>query len=312
MSRWLWFLVCGFLGLLLLAGGYLLPVHLRAVDTLVLQRAGRRTPSLIDTGLSLLKQRRLGAANLILEAGLKEKLPRCESLALAISNLAAQHPDWQRWGGGEPDVEILFSRAEQPSSGKSSTGTIRPATNGILPLTDWVIRLENRGMGLELLRTSPRPLVQELMSCRQLTNTVVFSPSASSSGQAFDAALSVCGLLAEEGHLSDGMSKVLAGLLAEATRGGSTERLEDLLLDFMSLGQRMNWGQIAVFADRIDDAETLRTLSSRIRQDETNLPHIFSAVMLSTNSSSLAAYIREFNKTGLEDVSRSLRYGRGD
>ncbi len=107
------------------------------------------------------------------------------------------------------------------------------------------------------------------------------------------------------------MSNTLAGFLAEATHGGNTEKLEDLLLDFMSLGQRMNWGQIAVFADRIDDAETLRTLSSRIRQDETNLPLIFSAVMLSTNSSSLTAYIRAFAKTGLVDVSRSLGYGTG-
>jgi hypothetical protein len=310
MSRWLWFLVCGFLGLLLLAAGYLVPIHLRAVDTLVLQRAGKRTPSLIDAGLDQLKQRRLGAAELALETALKEKLLRTESLALAITNAAAQHPDWQRWGGGEPHLEILFAKADESSIVKPD-GAGQPSTNSLLPLTDWIIRLENRGMGLELLRTSQQPLVRELMDCRQLTNTVVFSPSGSSSGQALDAALSVCGVLAEEGHLSEGISNALTGLVADATRGGETEKLETVLLDFMSLGQRMNWGQIAVFAEKIDDVLTLHTLSAQIRQNETNLPLIFCAVVLSSKGSELAGYLREFDKTGLGDVSQSLKFGTG-
>ena len=53
-SHLLWFLVCAIAGVLLAAGGLVLPAHLRAVDASVLREAGRHTPSLIEQGLALI------------------------------------------------------------------------------------------------------------------------------------------------------------------------------------------------------------------------------------------------------------------
>jgi hypothetical protein len=80
-------------------------------------------------------------------------------------------------------------------------------------------------------------VVLELLRCRTLTNTVIFPPSLSSSGQAFDAALSVCGLLLSEGQVTNSLSGAISALAAEANRGGNTQPLEEVLLSFMSLGQ---------------------------------------------------------------------------
>ena len=53
MSRWVWFSLCAVLGLSLLIGGLFVPAHLRAVDDLVLETAGRNTPGLAGVGLAV-------------------------------------------------------------------------------------------------------------------------------------------------------------------------------------------------------------------------------------------------------------------
>jgi len=54
MSRWVRFLICALLGLVLLVCGWLVPAHLRAVDWGILRLAARNTPSLVDHGLRLI------------------------------------------------------------------------------------------------------------------------------------------------------------------------------------------------------------------------------------------------------------------
>ena len=93
-------------------------------------------------------------------------------------------------GNVSPRMERLFGSDPQP-----------PKTE-LEPLTDFVVKLENREVVLEFLQGSRNPSVQELLRCRQLTNTVIFEPSMSASGQAFDAALVGAGLLIEENELT--------------------------------------------------------------------------------------------------------------
>jgi hypothetical protein len=65
------------------------------------------------------------------------------------------------------------------------------------PLTELVLRLESRDDVMARLQASRRPVVRELLRLRELTNTVIFPPSHSASGQALDAAISTTGLLLE-------------------------------------------------------------------------------------------------------------------
>src|ERR1051325_8478221 len=249
MSRWVLALGCILLGLLLLVLGWLVPLHLRAVDSRLLQRAGKNTPSLIDQGISLLNEKRLGAAQLISQAADAAGLPDRQRLGYAITNLAGEHPEWVIWGGGESHLEVLFRT--DPKLPKATPE----------PFTEWVVRLDNRDTMLHLLEVSSRPVVRELFLCRTITNTTVFPPSLSASGQAFDAALSICALLSEEGSFTSSLSNSTFHLAVDANRGKS-QGLEELLLDLMSLGQRLNWAQLATFVARIDDPETLRRLAA--------------------------------------------------
>jgi hypothetical protein len=303
MNRWVWFWVCAGLGLLMLVLGWLVPVHLRAVDVAVIQRAGQKTPTLVERGLALARDNQLGAAQLLLEEARIEAVPDRENLRLAVTNLAGQHPGWLAWGGGERHLEVLFT------GGVEQAGS--PTSLPSEPLTEWIVKLDNRERVLDFLRSSQRPAVQELLRAQSLSNTVLFPPSQSSAGQAFDAALSIGGLLFEERKLTAGLGDALFGLASQANGGGDTQPLEQALMDLMSLGQRFNWSQLVTFVGSVQDVKTLNLLGNLARNAEGHLPALFSAVQVTGQPAEVANYIMNFSQTGLKDLSASLRYGAG-
>jgi len=73
--RWLCFLICAALGLALLACGLLVPMHLRAVDAGVLERAGRNGPALLEEGKTLAGEQKLGTAQMLMQAAHLEAFP---------------------------------------------------------------------------------------------------------------------------------------------------------------------------------------------------------------------------------------------
>src|SRR5262245_14213087 len=194
MNRWVWFFGCVILSVLALGFGWLVPAHLRATDAAVLERAGRKTPSLLERGQQLLKEGKLGPAEMLCRTAQEQHLTGRETLAVGVTNLEAQHPVWRSWGGGEGHLDVLFASDATESS---------PAWE---PITDWMLHSQNRQKTLELLRSSRRPATLELLRCRALTNTQVFSPSQSSSGQAFDAVLALAGLLVDEDKVTQGLA----------------------------------------------------------------------------------------------------------
>jgi hypothetical protein len=294
IKRWHWALACAISGLLLLFCGLLVPAYLRAVDVNVIQRAGRDTPSLITQGLSLVNQQNLGTAWLFLQAAQAEGISDRDLLGLAVTNAVRQHPDWVVWGN-DSALRQLFEN-DSPS---------------LEPFTGFIVRQKNREAALDRLRASTSPTVQELLRCRALTGTTLFPPSQSASGQALDMAVTTCGLLVEEGRLTTGLGDNIFKLASAANRGGSTQPLEQVLMDFMSLGRRFNWDQLVAFTSRIEDAGTLHTLADQVRDAGGQLPVLFSAVALSGKPAAVAKYGAHFYKTALTDLGYSLRFGAG-
>ena len=294
INRWQWALGCAVSSLLLLFCGLLVPAYLRAVDVNVIQRAGRDTPALTAQGLSLVNQQNLGTAWLFFQAAQAEGISGRENLGLAVTNAMRQHPDWLVWGN-DSALKRLFGN-DSPS---------------VEPFTGFIVRQKNRDAALDLLRASTSPTVQELLRCRGLTGTTLFTPSQSASGQAFDVAVTTCGLLVEEGRLTTGLGDNVFKLASAANRGGSSQPLEQVLMDLMSLGRRFSWDQLVAFTGRIEDAGTLHVLADQVRDANGQLPVLFSAVALSGKPAAVAKYVTHFPKTGLTDLGYSLRFGVG-
>ena len=306
MIRWVGFLICAILGLGMIFCGLLVPAHLRAVDAAVLQKAGRGTPSLIEGGLSLVTNRQLGAAQLFLAAAKSAGIANANKLTDAVDELARRQPALQTSGSTEND-RLSALLASDPRIPESQT---HQAISRTEPFTEFIVRSEPRTKALELLAASPNSLVPALLHLRSLTNTVLFPPSSSASGQALDAAVSIAGLLTETGHFSVGLRDAVLVMSQDAYRGGNPQPLEQVLMDLLSLGQRFNWGQLAMFVAQNKDAETLRVLSARVQKRE-DVPVLYSAVCLGGNASGVATYLTHFSETGLNDLRLSLGYGTG-
>ncbi len=296
--RWPGFLICAILGLVMLVGGLLIPAYLRAVDASVIQRAGRSSPALLEQGRALADAKKLGAAKMLVLAARAAGIPGWDRLGEVVTNQARQYPDALAWGDDSRMENIFGGDAKAPETGAE-------------PFTDFIVRQENRDAALAHLRDSPSSAVQELLRSRSLTSTVLFPPSSSASGQAFDVALLECGLLLDGGHLTAGMSDNIYLSASAANRGSSSEPLERLLMDFMSLGERFNWDQLVALVAPIQDAGTLHQLAGQVRNAGEQLPVLFAAVQLSGNPAGVAKYLARFSQTGLEDLGASLHYGAG-
>ncbi|MGN6644455.1 MAG: hypothetical protein ACTHKU_15795, partial [Verrucomicrobiota bacterium] len=298
MSHRLWFFVCAILGLSMAVCGLLVPVHLRAVDDVILEAAGKGSHALIDEGAALADANNLGAAQMISQAARLEKLRGVDQLESKIATVARENPNLKAFGVTESGAVGELFRANA-ASGEPQF------------VTEFFIRTENREKALALLERSNDRAVQELLKFRAATNTVLFPAVQSSSGQALEAALAMGGVLLENRHLSTELSNALLAAALEANRGGNTQPLEQCLMDLMSLGQRFNWGQLTVMLESIDGFETLRLQANLVRQAGTRLPILFSAVHLSGNPSAVAKYLTSLSQTGWNDLGVSLRYGAG-
>ncbi len=274
--------------------GLLVPAHLRAVDSGLVQRAGWDGPALLDRGRALVDERRLGSALLIAQAARQGIISGWDRLGETITNLARQFPSLVMWGDGDGAKEI-FTNAPAKSE----------------PVIVFLVRRADRGTALAHLEQSPVAAVRELLLCRELKNTALLPPSASAAGQAFDTALAEVGLLLEGGKLTSALSNSIAALAVGANRGRGSETLEQALLDFTSLGGQFNWDQLTAFVAEIPDTRTLGQLTAEAQGAGGKLPVLFAAVQLTGRPANVADYLAKFPQTGLADLTASLDAGAG-
>ena len=295
--RWRFFLLCVVLGLALLCAGLFVPAHLRGLDVAVIQSAGRNSQTLAGEGQALAAVNKLGAVQLLQQAAQSEKISGAEAFGAALAGRVRQNPGALFWGADER-TQIVFG------------GGFRAADVNAT-FTDFVIRQENRDAALARLERSANAAVEELLRNRSLQDTVIFSPAQSAAGQAFDAAVAVSGLLLDGGYLTAGLSGEILNLATQANHGNGSRPVEEVLMDLLSLGQRLNWDQLTAFVAHVPDAETLHRLADEARNAGGRLPVLFAAVELSGRPVAVTDYLAKFADSGWPDLGTCLRYGAG-
>ncbi|HEX4350646.1 MAG TPA: hypothetical protein VH251_09665, partial [Verrucomicrobiae bacterium] len=290
-TRWFWFCICMVGGLVLIGCGLLIPVHLRAVDSGVVLSAGRTGDSLLQRGKQLADTGHLGAAQMFVTAARTAGMSGWDRLGEVVANRAAENPTALFWGN-DTYTKNLFS--SQPD-GDSFSG--------------FIIQREHREEALAHLNNSGSSTVRELLRCRELKQTVLFPPSGSPQGQAFDAVIAECGLLFDGNHITGALNSRIQEVAQQANHGGSSQPLEQLLMDFASLGERLNWDQLTTFVAQIPDDGTLHQLAGQMSIAHDRLPMLFAAVQLSGEPAAVSTYAAKFPQTGLQDISASVWYG---
>jgi hypothetical protein len=297
MNRVLWFIICVVVGLELIAWGLLVPVHLRAVDGQVLEVTGSQGPSLQSEGLTLVNLEKPGPARLLLAAVKQTGAPGRKTLEAAIGQFEESQPKLNVWGGTAPYLERVFEQRPPQVQDQSRS------------IIDVLLSEESRETAIAALRQSPRPAVLEILRTRQLTNTVIFPPASSSSGQPLDATIVLAGLLHQQDHFTGGLRQAIEAKVLQANRGGDVVALENIYLDLLGLGKRLNWAQLVHLLGHVPDADALRTTARLWREREASLPVIYAAVHLVESPTAVAEYLDRFPETGFKDMTFALGLG---
>ena len=236
-----------------------------------------------------------GAAELVSREATRQNLTSAGDLATAVQTEAKQFPLAQAWGVADPNLGAFFPAAPAPNDS----------------LTDFVVREDNRNKALAALGSLNNTGIQELLRTRNLNNTRVFAPSQSASGQAFDAAVVITGLLAAQEKVTAGLSNDLFSAASQANHGGDPGRLEQSLLDLTFAGATVQLGPVGGVCEQDvqcrDVARTSRK-PGRARR-ETAFPHCswptrFAAI----RRTSLALSERLSPGWTEEDLAAAFRY----
>ncbi len=153
--------------------------------------------------------------------------------------------------------------------------------------------------------------VQSLLKLRELTNTGRFVPATRPGGQPLDALILLTGLLYQGGHLSAPLQRELRGLIDSALQDQDLGELENVFVNLLSLGRRLDWAQIAELVRRTDSTKTVGEYAHLARVAPDQLPLVYSAALFSDSSDRVAAYLIEFGKAGMEDLRTALSFGQG-
>jgi hypothetical protein len=287
------------LGLVIAAAAWLLPINLKSMSPALLRAAGEGTPSLGAYGRDLVDVEKIGPAALVLAAAKAAKDPRAPALQTALDQFATRQPGLMAWGGWDPFLDPLFNlRADTGRRGSTPVLTFFNTAAGRTTLRNYLLKSGSEG-------------VQSLMKLRDITNTGRFVPATRAGGQPLDALILLTGLLYQGGHLSPSLQREVRSLAETSLQRKELGELEHFFVNLLSLGLRLDWGQLAELVRRTDSTKTLGEYAHLARVAPDQLPLIYSAALFSDSADRVAVYLIEFGKAGLEDLTLALSNGQG-
>jgi hypothetical protein len=286
-------------GMLLLAGAWLVPVNLKSVTPALMREAGRSTPSVAAFGEQLIESEKLGSAQLVLAAARLVDDKGAAALDRSIRDVSTRRPEWVVWGGWDPFLDPLIKQNEA-SGRKEST-----------PVLNFFIA-EKARRSLETFLSNSRSLgVQSILRMREVQGTARFVPANKAGGQTLDAVILLTALLYQSENLSGPLQRELRGLAETADKQKHLGQLEPFFTDLLSLGKRLNWIQLCELMRKTDSTKTAGEFAHLARVAPDNLPIIYTAALFSDSADRVASYLIQYGKTGLEDLRLALEQGQG-
>jgi hypothetical protein len=237
------------LGLVLLLAAWAVPVHLRSVAPSLLERAGDGTPTLAELGEARLDAGQPGAAALLLAGARAAGAASSELMVMenALKVLAQREPSLAVWGGEDP---FLLPLARQPA--------VRAAVakGESAPVLRFFVTAEARGALREFLAGSRIAAVRDTLALVDLKNAGRFVPAGRAGGQTFEALVLLAALLQQGEHLSPAFARVWREEARAALMAGAPgEVLDNMLVDLLALGRRLDWRQLTVIAGGVETRE---------------------------------------------------------
>ena len=295
-ALWQLWLVLG-IGLLLLA--WLLPVNVKSLNSALLREAGRDTPTVSAFGRDLLELDKPGPAALALDAAHKAGDPGAAALGVIFDSFAQKHRDMMPWGGWDVALEPLLIDRNAASSAESQ------------PVLRFMVTQQARDNLRRYLAVSRLPAVQTLLKTGELTTTQRFVPANRPGGQPLDAVILLAAYLWQTEHLSPSLQREVRALAETAVASGQMGDLEDFYLDILTLGQRLNWVQLAELLRTTGSLGTVGQFAHLARVAPEHLSVIYTAALITKSADGVARYLIAFGRPGAENLQLAMSYGQG-
>lgn len=287
------------LGLGLLAVAWLLPVNVKSLNTTLLREAGRDTLSVAGFGRNLLELDKPGPAALVLEAAKRTGDPGAGAFGEQLDAFAAKHRDMMPWGGWDVALEPLLVGRNAASSADSQA------------VLKFMVTQQARDNLRRYLSVSRLPAVQTLLKTGELTTTQRFVPANRPGGQPLDAVILLTAYLWQTEHLSASLQREVRTLAENSVQSGQMGELEDFYLDILTLGQRLNWVQLAELLRTTGSLGTVGQFAHLTRVAPEHLPVIYTAALMTRSADSVAHYLIAFGRPGADNLRLALSFGQG-
>jgi hypothetical protein len=286
-------------GLALAVVAWMLPVNLKSVTPALLRAAGAGTPSLVEYGRQLVESEKIGPAALVLTAAQTVGDARAPELAGDLAKLSTRQPEFVAWGGWDPFLDPIFKLHENTGRSQST------------PVLAFLITEKARTSLRDYLAGTRSLGVEDLLRTRDIPTATRFVPVGQPGGQALDSVILLSALLYQGEHLSPSLQRELRGLAEAAVAKKEFGELELFYLDLLSLGQRLDWGQLSELLSRTDNTKTVGEYAHLARVAPGQLPLIYSAALFSDSADSVASYLIQYGESGAADLRLALGEGQG-
>ncbi len=257
--------------------GMAIPVHFRSVSTVLLRLSGEGTPSAVEMASERLAGGQPGPARLLLDFAEHPGAASVETRQLRsqLEELLQARPAFRLTGGTAPVLSAAL--AEVPIDPDSAARSVEQG--GVVAL---LIPRERRQALAGALGESPNAYVQTILGGRDLTGWVNLSPVSSAAGGPLDTALLLLALQAESNPEPTALDREVAAHIQMARAGeiDALRRLENTLMAVLSLGQRLDWLQWRVLAQRLDSMAELRRSAGLLRTYPERLPLLYTAFLM--------------------------------
>ena len=287
------------LGLGLLALAWLLPVNVKSLNSALLREAGRDTPTVAGFGRDLLELDKPGPAALALEAARRTGDTGAEALAGFFDSFAQKHREMMPWGGWDVALEPLLANRNAASSAESQ------------PVLKFMVQQQARDNLRRYLAVSRLPAVQTVLKTGELATTRRFVPANRPGGQPLDAVILLTAYLWQTEHLSASLQREVRALAEVAVQTGQMGELEDFYLDILTLGQRLNWIQLAELLRTTGSLGTVGQFAHLARIAPEHLPIIYTAALMTKSADTVAHYLITFGRPGADNLQLALSFGQG-
>jgi hypothetical protein len=285
-------------GLAIMVLAWLVPAHVESVAPAVLHRAGVDSPTAAQLGRSLLDAGKPGPGALVLEEAQSLGDPGAPALALALAATNRDKAELATWGAWEA--------ALVPMSGPAAALGHQPSSPVLTLLAAEPVRVALAGA----LAGSSSTNVPALLAVRSLDRTNLFVPVKRPGGQALDAVILLTALLDETGKFTIPLQHELRARVAKANRG-DTGPLEDFFSDLLTLGLRLDWGQLGELMRITNQPGTVAGLARLANGAPGDLAQEATAAILVGSTDKVFDYLRRYGSEGRSDLAVALADGQG-